>query len=123
MRTLSVDRSLPRGYTAQGTAGARPAARRSGHNAAEDEHGFISLDAGLSVIAEHAKSPGYDGLILFMDELILWLATLIHNQKFVARDASKITNFVEGGDARRAIPVVSFIARRRDLRGHHHAIR
>ncbi|WKX69246.1 phage resistance protein [Streptomyces sp. XD-27] len=85
-------------------------------NAAEDEHGFVSLDAGLSVIAEHAKSLGYDGLILFMDELILWLATLIHDQKFVAREASKITNFVEGGDARRAIPVVSFIARQRDLR-------
>ncbi|MET4656817.1 hypothetical protein ABID80_000509 [Streptomyces sp. PvP037] len=85
-------------------------------NAAEDEHGFISLDAGLSVIAEHAKSLGYDGLILFMDELILWLATLIHDQKFVAREAGKITNFVEGGDARRAIPVISFIARQRDLR-------
>ncbi|MEV6671997.1 phage resistance protein [Streptomyces sp. NPDC051162] len=85
-------------------------------NAAEDEHGFISLDAGLSVIAEHAKSLGYDGLILFLDELILWLATLIHDQKFVAREAGKITNFVEGADARRAIPVVSFIARQRDLR-------
>ncbi|MEV6155636.1 hypothetical protein AB0L53_35385 [Nonomuraea sp. NPDC052129] len=85
-------------------------------NAAEDEHGFISLDAGVSVIAQHAKSLGYDGLILFLDELILWLATLIHDQKFVAREASKITNFVEGGDARRAIPVVSFIARQRDLR-------
>jgi hypothetical protein len=85
-------------------------------NAAEDEHGFISLDAGLSVIAAHAKSLGYHGLILFMDELILWLAGLIHDQKFVAREASKITNFVEGGDARRAIPVISFIARQRDLR-------
>lgn len=85
-------------------------------NAAEDEHGFVSLDAGLSVIAEHAKSLGYDGLILFMDELILWLATLIHDPKFVAREAGKITNFVEGGDARRAVPVISFIARQRDLR-------
>ncbi|WP_155356502.1 BREX-2 system ATPase PglY [Acrocarpospora macrocephala] len=85
-------------------------------NAVEDEHGFVSLDAGLSVIAQHAKALGYDGLILFMDELILWLATLIHDQKFVAREASKITNFVEGGDARRAIPIVSFIARQRDLR-------
>ncbi|MGW5396851.1 BREX-2 system ATPase PglY [Streptomyces sp. NPDC003952] len=85
-------------------------------NATENEHGFISLDAGLSVIAEHAKSLGYDGLILFLDELILWLATLIHDQKFVAREAGKITNFVEGADARRAIPIVSFIARQRDLR-------
>ncbi|WP_030709491.1 BREX-2 system ATPase PglY [Streptomyces sp. NRRL F-2580] len=85
-------------------------------NAAENEHGFISLDAGLSVIAAHAKSLGYDGLILFLDELILWLASLIHNQKFVGREAGKITNFVEGADARRAIPIVSFIARQRDLR-------
>ncbi|PPJ35991.1 phage resistance protein [Nocardia nova] len=84
--------------------------------AAEDETGFISLDAGLSVIAAHAKSLGYDGLILFLDELILWLASLIHDEKRVAREASKITNFREGGDARRAIPIVSFIARQRDLR-------
>ncbi|MEV5509912.1 BREX-2 system ATPase PglY [Streptomyces orinoci] len=84
--------------------------------AGENEHGFISLDAGLSVIAAHAKSLGYDGLILFLDELILWLATLIHDQKFVGREAGKITNFVEGADARRAIPIVSFIARQRDLR-------
>ncbi|MFI8182466.1 phage resistance protein [Actinacidiphila glaucinigra] len=85
-------------------------------NAAEDENGFISLDAGLSVIAAHAKALGYDGLILFLDELILWLATLIHDQKFVGREAGKISNFVEGGDERRAIPIVSFIARQRDLR-------
>ncbi|MEU5103193.1 phage resistance protein [Streptomyces sp. NPDC021354] len=85
-------------------------------NAAEDEHGFISLDAGLAVIAEHAKSLGYDGLILFMDELILWLANRIHDQKFVSRETDKITNFVEGADSRRAIPIVSFIARQRDLR-------
>lgn len=85
-------------------------------NAAEDEHGFVSLDAGLAVIAEHAKSLGYDGLILFMDELILWLANRIHDQKFVSRETDKITNFVEGADSRRAIPIVSFIARQRDLR-------
>lgn len=85
-------------------------------NAAEDEHGFISLDAGLAVIAEHAKALGYDGLILFMDELILWLANRIHDQRFVSREADKITNFVEGADSRRAIPIVSFIARQRDLR-------
>ncbi|MFD9841070.1 BREX-2 system ATPase PglY [[Kitasatospora] papulosa] len=84
--------------------------------AAEDVSGFISLDRGLNVIAAHAKALGYDGLILFMDELILWLATLIHDQKVLGRESSKVTNFVEGGDERRAIPVVSFIARQRDLR-------
>lgn len=85
-------------------------------NAAENTGGFISLEAGLSVIAEHARSLGYDGLILFLDELVLWLAGLIHDQQFVSHEASKITKFVESGDARRAIPVISFIARQRDLR-------
>jgi hypothetical protein len=85
-------------------------------NASEDADGFVSLDKGIGIIAAHAKSLGYDGLVLFMDELILWLASRIHDQKFVSREADKITNFVEGGDERRAIPVVSFIARQRDLR-------
>lgn len=85
-------------------------------SASEDADGFISLDKGLGIIAAHAKSLGYDGLVLFMDELILWLASRIHDQRFVSRESDKITNFVEGGDERRAIPVVSFIARQRDLR-------
>ncbi|MEV6102721.1 phage resistance protein [Nocardia sp. NPDC051981] len=84
--------------------------------AAEDENGFISLDAGLSVIAAHAKSLGYDGIILFLDELVLWLASLLSDEKLALREANKIVNFKEGGDARRAIPIVSFIARQRDLR-------
>ncbi len=85
-------------------------------NAREDAEGFISLDRGLSEIAGHARSLGYDGLVLFLDELILWLASSIGDQQFVAREAQKVTNFVEGGDARRPVPVVSFIARQRDLR-------
>ena len=36
---------------------------------------FVSLDKGLSVISQHAAGLGYDGLILFLDELILWLAS------------------------------------------------
>ena len=85
-------------------------------DAAESEHGFVSLDRGLSIIAEHARSLGYDGLILFLDELILWLAGLLHDQKFLAREANKLSLFVESGDAHRSIPIVSFIARQRDLR-------
>ncbi|WP_282203631.1 BREX-2 system ATPase PglY [Kitasatospora fiedleri] len=85
-------------------------------NSSEDAEAFVSLDRGLGIIAEHAKSLGYDGLILFMDELILWLAGLISDQKAMSREADKITNLVEGADERRAIPIVSFIARQRDLR-------
>jgi hypothetical protein len=35
----------------------------------------VSLDEGLAVMSRHAQSLGYDGIILFLDELILWLAT------------------------------------------------
>jgi len=83
---------------------------------AENEAGFISLDRGLAVIADHAKSLGYDALVLFLDELILWLASSIHDTRFVAAETRKITNFVESGDTRRAVPVASFIARQRDLK-------
>ena len=85
-------------------------------NALEDAEGFISLDRGLTEISRHAKELGYDGLVLFLDELILWLANSVGDPQFLAREIQKITNFVEGADARRPIPVVSFIARQRDLR-------
>ncbi|MGW1672799.1 DUF6079 family protein [Streptomyces sp. NPDC002324] len=85
-------------------------------DAAEDRQAFVSLDRGLGIIAAHAKSLGYDALVLFLDELILWLANHIRDQQFVSEQAAKITNFVEGSDATRAIPVISFIARQRDLR-------
>ncbi|WP_131770045.1 phage resistance protein [Candidatus Protofrankia californiensis] len=84
-------------------------------DATEDADGFVSLDRGLSEIARHAKGLGYDCVVLFLDELILWLANNMGNQAFVSREVQKITNFVEGGQAGRVIPLVSFIARQRDL--------
>lgn len=82
----------------------------------EDAEGFISLDAGLAEIARHAKDLGYDAVILFLDELILWLANNMGDPSFVSREVQKVTNFVEGGLGARAVPIVSFIARQRDLR-------
>ena len=37
------------------------------------DEAYVDLDVGLSVISAHAKSLGYDALILFLDELVLWL--------------------------------------------------
>ncbi|ADP83651.1 hypothetical protein [Pseudofrankia inefficax] len=82
----------------------------------EDAEGFVSLDAGLTEIARHAKDLGYDAVILFLDELILWLANNMGDQAFVSREVQKVTNFVEGGLGARPVPIVSFIARQRDLR-------
>lgn len=77
---------------------------------------FVRFDKGLSLISQHAKSLGYDALILFLDELILWLATNSADLAFVKQEASKLTNLVEAQSADRPIPLVSFVARQRDLR-------
>ncbi len=77
---------------------------------------FVRFDKGLSILTQHAKSQGYDALILFLDELILWLAMNSADLGFVKREAAKLTNLVEAQSADRPIPLVSFVARQRDLR-------
>jgi hypothetical protein len=78
--------------------------------------GFVPLDAGLDAISRHAKSLGYDAVVLFLDELILWLASRMGDVAFVSREGSKIVRLVEADAAARPAPIVSFIARQRDLR-------
>lgn len=77
---------------------------------------FVDLDTGLSIISKHAKSLGYDGLILFLDELILWLASHAANVEFVTREGQKLIKLVESQTADRPTPILSFVARQRDLR-------
>lgn len=78
--------------------------------------GYVSLDDGLAAISAHAKTLGYDAVVLFLDELILWLASRISDTAFVSAEASKVSKLVEAGNAVRPVPIVSFIARQRDLR-------
>lgn len=77
---------------------------------------FLSLDKGLSVISQHAQSLGYDGLILFLDELILWLASHAADLRFVHQEGQKLAKLVEAQTPDRPIPIISFIARQRDLK-------
>lgn len=77
---------------------------------------YVDMDAGLAEISRHAKSLGYDAVVLFLDELILWLAFGVHEPDFFRREVQKITKLVEGGGGRREIPLVSFIAKQIDLR-------
>jgi len=77
---------------------------------------FVDLDSGLRAISEHARGLGYDAVVLFLDELILWLASRLTNRDLVANEGAKVAKLVESGDARRPVPLVSFIARQRDLR-------
>ena len=76
---------------------------------------FLDLDAGLGVLSRHAQSLGYDGVILYLDELVLWLAGNSGDLAFIGREVQKLVKLKEAQDAARAIPIVSFLARQRDL--------
>lgn len=77
---------------------------------------FVSLDAGLSILSRHAQALGYDAVILFLDELVLWLASRAGDVSFVSREGTKLVKLVEATHADRPVPLVSFVARQRDLR-------
>lgn len=77
---------------------------------------FVPLDEGLDAITRHAKSLGYDAVVMFLDELVLWLAFSVRDQRKFGQEAQKLTKLVEAGSGERAIPVVSFVARQMDLR-------
>lgn len=77
---------------------------------------YIDLDNGLSVISSHAKSLGYDAIILFLDELILWLASHAGKPEFVTQQGQLLAKLVESQNAKRDVPLISFIARQKSLR-------
>lgn len=77
--------------------------------------GYIDLSRGLSAISAHAKELGYDAVILFLDELVLWLASKIGNLDFVQGEAQKLTNLVEGSNPNRPAPIISLVAKQRQL--------
>jgi hypothetical protein len=77
---------------------------------------YIDLDRGLVAISEHAKTLGYDAVVLFLDELVLWLAFSVRDNEFFARESQKITKLVESSGRHRAIPLISFVSRQMDLR-------
>jgi hypothetical protein len=83
--------------------------------ASSQDEAFLPLDQGLSVITQHAQSLGYDALILFLDELVLWLASRATDLKFVHQEGQKLAKLVEAQSADRPIPLISFVARQRDL--------
>jgi len=77
---------------------------------------YVDLDTGLAAIASHAKGLGYDAVVLFLDELVLWLAFSVQDKEFFGRESQKLTKLVESSVGQRAIPLVSFVARQLDLR-------
>ena len=78
--------------------------------------GYVSFEDGLAAICVHAQSLGFDGVILFLDELILWFLSHLGDAAWVSEEASKLSKLVEATSATRPVPIVSIIARQRDLR-------
>ena len=62
---------------------------------------FVDLDTGLGAASRHAKSLGYDGLVLYLDELILWLAGRSGDLPFVGQEVQKLVKLKEAQDALR----------------------
>lgn len=84
--------------------------------AAANRAGYVSFEDGLSAISIHAQSLGYSGVILFLDELILWFISRMADMAWVNEEASKLSKLVEAPNDGRPIPIISIIARQRDLR-------
>jgi len=54
---------------------------------------WLPFDQGLAVIARHARSLGYKGVLL-LDELVLWLTFVITERQRLNREVQKITKLV-----------------------------
>ncbi|WP_238403739.1 DUF6079 family protein [Gordonia desulfuricans] len=76
---------------------------------------WLPLEDGLAVIASHAKSLGYAGVVLLLDELMLWLSFIISERERFNAEVQKLTKLVETSRGRLALPVISFVARQFDL--------
>jgi len=82
-----------------------------------DQASYIDFDEGLSVISQHARNVlGYDAIVLFLDELVLWLAGLIADPKKIHEQVQKVSKLTESAAGPRPAPIISFVPRQRDLR-------
>ena len=77
---------------------------------------WLDMEAGLRAMTTHAQQLGYDGVVLFLDELVLWLAQHLSDASFIQLETSKVAKLVETGSGSLAVPLVSFVARQRDLK-------
>ena len=89
---------------------------RTYFQAFENTGTWLDITDGLQAMTEHAKGLGYDGVVLFLDELVLWLANHLRDTTFIQTETSKVAKLVETGIGALPIPLVSFVARQRNLK-------
>ncbi len=72
-------------------------------------------EQGLPGRRSSAATPSTsDAVVLFLDELILWLASHSAEPAFVSREGQKLAKLVEAEITDRPAPLISFVARQRD---------
>ena len=77
---------------------------------------WLDMSEGLHAMTQHAKGLGYDGIVLFLDELVLWLSGHLRDSTFISVETSKVAKLVETGGGSLALPLISFVARQRNLK-------
>ncbi|GLZ79453.1 hypothetical protein Afil01_42600 [Actinorhabdospora filicis] len=83
---------------------------------ANNADAFIDLDKGLSVISRHARHVlGYDALVLYLDEMVLWLSSYIGDMNKLRRETQKLAKLFESAETDRPAPIISFVPRQRSL--------
>lgn len=68
---------------------------------------------GLARMAEHAKAQSFGGIVLMIDEFLLWLAEK-SGQEFVA-EINNLNVIVDHNTGQRPAPIFVFVARQRNL--------
>jgi hypothetical protein len=68
---------------------------------------------GIKKMAEHAKAQGFGGIVLMIDEFLLWLAEK-SGQEFV-QEINNLNVIVDHNTGQRSLPVFVFVARQRNL--------
>ncbi len=76
---------------------------------------FVELGPGLKALASHLQGLGYEGVVLFLDELVLWLSSLREDKDRLTEQATRVSTLVEHGDFQPSIPFLTFAARQRNL--------
>lgn len=83
---------------------------------ATGSHAYVSFDEGLSTMCRHAKDHlKVDAVVLFLDELVLWLASIAADKARLTREVPKLSKLVERQTQAGGAPIVSFVARQRDI--------
>jgi hypothetical protein len=68
---------------------------------------------GLKRMAAHAKAQGFGGIVLMIDEFLLWLAEK-SGQEFV-QEINNLNVIVDHNTGQRTVPIFAFVARQRNL--------